>query len=185
VKLKLVPHDPAWASQFIAEASRIRDALEGMASAVHHIGSTAIPGIYAKPVIDICLEVSALQLLDRRVSKMELLGYVALGEYGIPERRFFRRDDSTGVRTHHVHGFETGSSGSRRHIAFRDYMIAHPDAAESYSRLKRELVRRHAGDREAYIKGKEPFIREFETRALRWSDLEGRAGPPMEGKSAS
>ncbi|MCS5635451.1 MAG: GrpB family protein [Myxococcota bacterium] len=175
MKVELVPHDPAWAREFAAEANRIREALNGVAAALHHVGSTAIPAIHAKSVIDICLEVSSLQLLDQRESEMVFLGYVGLGEYGIPERRFFRKDDSMGVRTHHVHAFETGSWGLRRHIAFRDYMIAHPDAAESYSRLKEELVLCHAGDREAYIEGKDPFIREHEARALRWSDLQGRA----------
>ena len=175
MKIELVPHDPAWASEFVTEANRIQDALEGVVVRVHHIGSTAIPGIPAKPVIDICLEVSALSLLDQRESEMERLGYEALGEYGIPERRFFPRDNPRGIRTHHVHAFETGSWGMKRHVAFRDYMVAHPHSAEAYGQLKDELVRRHAGDRESYIEGKDPFIREHEGRALRWADLEKKA----------
>ena len=172
-KVEVVPHDPAWSREFDAEASRIREALGDVVVAVHHIGSTAIPGIPAKPVIDICLEVRALRLLDQQAPEMGRLGYQALGEYGIPERRFFLRDDTEGARTHHVHAFETGSWGVKRHVAFRDYMIAHPQAAAAYGQLKGELLRRHSGDQESYIVGKDPFIREHEARALDWAGAEG------------
>jgi len=165
----VVPHDPGWRAAYQHEAARIREALGEALVAVHHVGSTAIPDIDAKPVIDLCLEVRGVGELDARVSAMEALGYVALGEYGIPRRRFFLRDDASGVRTHHVHAFAAGDPEVHRHVAFRDYMIAHPDVASAYGRLKRELARRHPDDLEAYIAGKDPFIKEWEAKALEWA----------------
>ncbi len=96
---------------------------------------------------------------------MEALGYEARGEYGIAGRRFFRRDDKHGDRTHQVHAFEDGSPQIARHLAFRDYMIAHPETAQEYSDLKRELVAQHPNDIEAYMDGKNEFIQEVDKRA--------------------
>ena len=173
MEVRVVPHDPSWSVEYQREANRIRNALGWIVVEIHHIGSTAIPGVFAKPIIDLCLEVCDTRQLDRANSAMEALGYAARGEFGIPGRRFFLRDNVSGIRTHHVHAFRTGSSEVRRHVAFRDYMIAHPHAAEAYSRLKSKLARDYANDREAYIAGKAPFIKEYEARALEWSNLQG------------
>lgn len=137
-------------------------------AALHHIGSTAVPGIPAKPIVDILLEVSDLAELDRRASRMESLGYEAKGEFGIPGRRYFRRDDQHGVRTHQVHAFAVGSEDAVRHLAFRDYMIAHPQIAQSYGDLKLQLARRFPSDIEAYMDGKDGFVKEHQAKALLW-----------------
>lgn len=173
MEYRVVAPDPAWRGEAEREAARIRAALGGIALAIHHIGSTSIPGISAKPVIDLCLEVSGLGDLDAQTASLEALGYEALGEYGIARRRFFLRDDASGVRTHHVHAFATGDTEIARHLAFRDYLRAHPVVAEAYGRLKEELAGRHPGDLEAYMEGKDPFIKEHEAKALEWS-AEGR-----------
>ena len=110
--------------------------------AIHHIGSTAIPGIYAKPVIDMLAVVSDIAAVDSYAAAMEALGYEAMGEFGIPGRRYFRRDDANGVRTHQVHAFASGSRDVERHLAFRDFMRAHPDLAREYGELKRALAER-------------------------------------------
>ena len=159
-------HDPAWFAAARREMRRIRSVLGAVAVEVHHIGSTSIPGILAKPVIDLCLEVSGLSELDGQEAAMGALGYEALGEYGIPRRRFFLRNDEAGVRTHHVHAFAAGDSEVRRHVAFRDYMIAHPAAARAYGSLKGELLREHPSDIEAYMDGKDSFIKEHQRKAL-------------------
>jgi GrpB-like predicted nucleotidyltransferase (UPF0157 family) len=135
---------------------------------LHHIGSTAIPGIRAKPIIDLLLEVTDVAELDGRASDMEELGYEGKGEFGIPGRRYFRKDNASGVRTHHVHAFQAGSPEVERHLAFRDYMIAHPAAAQAYSELKQELAREHPDDIGAYVAGKDPFIKEHQPRAIAW-----------------
>lgn len=167
-RVTVVAHDPQWKSDFETEAGHIAHALGDTVVAVHHMGSTAIPGIFAKPVIDILLEIDDLQRLDDRCSAMEQLGYEAMGEFGIPGRRYFRKDNASGIRTHHVHAFQTGSQEIVRHLAFRDYMIAHPGEARIYSDLKRRLAQDHPDDIEAYMDGKDPHIKAQEAKAMAW-----------------
>jgi GrpB-like predicted nucleotidyltransferase (UPF0157 family) len=109
---------------------------------------------------------------------LEALGYEAKGEFGIPGRRYFRKDDAEGIRTHQVHAFGAGSPGAARHLAFRDYMRAHPGIAREYGALKARLARAHPHDMQAYMDGKDAFVREHERRALLWADMRthGRMG---------
>lgn len=164
----VVPHDRAWRSRFESEAAHIAKVFGDNAVAIHHIGSTSIPGILAKPVIDILVEAASLETVDRQTSGMTKLGYEAMGAFGIEGRRFFRKDDANGVRTHHVHVFEAGAANAVRHLAFRDFLRAHPDRAKAYSDLKAELVARPGMTREAYMDGKDPFIEETEAEAVVW-----------------
>ena len=158
MRVNMVPHNPEWRQEFQNEAKQITDALGSNAVTVHHVGSTAIPTIYAKPVIDLLLVVHSLDALDAKHPEMAALDYEARGEYGIPGRRFFRRDNALGDRTHQIHAFEAGSPQVTRHLAFRDYLITHPDIAQEYSDLKRELAAQHPNDIEAYMDGKDAFI---------------------------
>jgi GrpB-like predicted nucleotidyltransferase (UPF0157 family) len=167
-KVEVVPHNPRWRDEFEAEAERVAAALGETVVAVHHIGSTAIPGIYAKPVIDLLIEVRDITAVDSRSSAMRSLGYEALGEYGIPGRRYFRKDSLEGIRTHQIHTFEAGSAEAKRHLAFRDYLTAHPAEAQKYSELKRKLAKRHAHDIDKYMDGKDGFIKETDRRAALW-----------------
>ena len=164
MRIYMVPHDPNWRQEFENEAKQITDALGSNVEEVHHMGSTAIPNIYAKPVIDILLVVQDHADLDAKQDAMEALGYEAFGEFGIPTRRYFRRDNALGDRTHQVHAFEAGSPQIIRHLAFRDYMIAHPEAAGAYSDLKQKLAAQHPNDMEAYMDGKHEFIQEIDRR---------------------
>jgi GrpB-like predicted nucleotidyltransferase (UPF0157 family) len=168
MKVNVVPYDPNWPAEFMAEASTIRSALGETAVAVHHIGSTSIPGIFAKPVIDILLEVEDILRLEADSTRLADLGYQAMGEFGIPGRRYFRKESPIGVRTHHVHAFTAGSPALERHLAFRDYMIAHPAIAQSYSSLKQRLAAAHPDDIESYMDGKDSFIKEHERKAMIW-----------------
>jgi len=167
-KVEVVPHNPQWRDAFAAEAKQIGAALGENVVAIHHIGSTAIPGIYAKPVVDLLIVVRVITEVDGRSSAMESLGYEVLGEYGISGRRYFRRDNREGIRTHNVHAFETGSHEVERHLAFRDYMIAHPADAQRYSELKRKLAGEHPQSFDGYMDGKDDFIKEIDRRAARW-----------------
>lgn len=169
MRYQVVPHRPEWKRRYAHEAEQIMCALSNMTAALHHIGSTAIPNIAAKPIIDILMEVDDLNDLDLRSQAMEHLGYEVMGEFGIPGRRYFRKNDATGIRTHQIHAFETGSTGALRHLAFRDYMIAHPAAAQDYGELKVQLAQEHPDDFEAYMAGKDAFIQEHEARAIAWS----------------
>jgi GrpB-like predicted nucleotidyltransferase (UPF0157 family) len=162
----LVAPDQDWPAKFEQEAARITGALGSLVAAIYHIGSTSIPGIFAKPIIDILLEVSDSNDLEAIAHGMGLLGYESLGEFGIRGRRYFRKSDTSGIRTHHVHAFLRGGPQVRRHLVFRDYLSSHADIALEYSRLKRELAAQYPEDAEAYADGKASFIKEQEAKAL-------------------
>ncbi len=164
----VVPPDPTWKRHFEAEAEHIAGALGDLVSTIHHVGSTAVPGLCAKPIIDILLVVEDLHILDRRTPALESLGYEALGEHGIVRRRYFRKDDASGVRTHQIHSFKVNDDEIERHLAFRDYLIEHAHVASAYGELKRALAVQYPYDIDAYMDGKDPFIKEHETRALVW-----------------
>ena len=168
LKVEVVPHDPHWRDAFEAEAKQVAAALGENVVAVQHIGSTAIPNIHAKPVVDLLIEVREIAEVDGRSLMMESLGYEVMGEYGIPGRRYFRKDNREGIRTHQVHAFEAGSAEVVRHLAFRDYMIAHPLEAQRYSELKRRLAEEHPQSMDEYMDGKDGFIKEIDRRAALW-----------------
>ena len=166
--LLVVPHSHAWHVAFRNEADTIMHALGKTAVDLQHIGSTAIRNIAAKPIIDMLLFVRDLDELDGKTDALEAMKYEAKGEFGIVGRRYFRKDDAQGVRTHHLHAFRSGDPEGVRHIAFRDYMNAHPDCASAYGQLKLTLAARHANDAEAYMDGKYAFVKEHERKALAW-----------------
>jgi GrpB-like predicted nucleotidyltransferase (UPF0157 family) len=168
VTIRVVPYNTQWPAQYAAEATRMREALGEVAVALHHIGSTAVPGLSAKPIIDILAEVSDLAELDARAHAIESLGYESKGEFGIPGRRYFRRDDASGSRTHQVHAFEVRSLQAERHLAFRDYLISHPQVAHAYAELKHGLARRFPNDIHGYMRGKDSFVKHYEAEALAW-----------------
>jgi GrpB-like predicted nucleotidyltransferase (UPF0157 family) len=150
------------------EAVHLAQALGSNVVAIHHIGSTAIPHIFAKPVIDILIEADSLDAVDSRNDAMRALGYEVMGELGIPGRRYFRKDNTDGHRTHNVHTFEAGTDNVLRHLAFRDFMRAYPDRAQEYSDLKRRLATANPDSLQQYMDGKDAFIKEMERRAVAW-----------------
>ncbi len=164
----MVLHSPAWVPEFRIESTAISIALGAMVAAVHHIGSTSIPRIYAKPIVDILVEVDAIESVDTKNSEMVKIGYEPMGEYGIAKRRYFRKINSQGTRTHHVHVFNVNSEHVYRHLAFRDYLIAHPLKAQEYSVLKQALANKHKNDWDLYVAGKDPFIKITEQIAIEW-----------------
>src|SRR6185436_15929492 len=159
--VEVVPHNPKWRDAFEMERMQIADALGNNVVAIHHIGSTAIPNIYAKAIIDLLVAVKDITGVDNQTSAMVSLGYEPMGEYGIPGRRYFRKNNQEGLRTHHIHAFEAGSAEVERHLAFRDYMIAHTEDAEKYSDLKRKLAEEHPHSLDEYMDGKDGFIKEI------------------------
>jgi GrpB-like predicted nucleotidyltransferase (UPF0157 family) len=112
IKIEVLPHNPQWKHDFHGESKQIRRALGETVVAIHHIGSTAIPNIYAKPIIDLLVEAKYIEKIDDQTSVMKALGYEAMGEFGIPSRRYFRKHNPAGIRTHHVHIFPVNSPKS-------------------------------------------------------------------------
>jgi GrpB-like predicted nucleotidyltransferase (UPF0157 family) len=170
-QVQVHPPNPQWRQDFAAEAAQVALALGDNVAHIHHIGSTAIPNIYAKPVIDLLVEVSDLDRVDDCNAAMAALNYTVMGEYGMPGRRYFRKDNAQGDRTHHVHTFQVGSPEVVRHLAFRDFMTAHPDCAQQYSDLKRCLAAQHPHDIDSYMDGKDVFVKAMEQRALEWRGI--------------
>jgi GrpB-like predicted nucleotidyltransferase (UPF0157 family) len=166
--LRLEPHNERWAKDFECEAALIRSVLGSTLKAVHHIGSTSIGPIYAKPIVDMVAEVESLEAAEHQQEELVGLGYIAMGEFGISGRRYFRKNDQCGTRTHHLHIFVAGSPHVARHLAFRDYLRAHPAAAREYSDLKLAVAKSCPDDMEAYMDGKDVFIKRVERDALAW-----------------
>lgn len=168
-RVEVVPHNPDWPRQFQQEAGRLAAVLENEIITVHHFGSTAIPDIPAKPVIDILVEVCDIERIDGFNGSLAKMGYEAMGEFGINGRRFFRRHQD-GRRTHHVHIYQVDNPEIARHLNFCDYMRAHPDEAAAYGRLKEQLARRFPEDMESYVAGKTDFVCAVERKAKAWRD---------------
>ncbi len=162
----IASYDPAWADRFREESTRIASVFGGELLAIYHIGSTSIPGMSAKPVIDIMPVVRDISKVDTFNEGMIERGYTPKGEYGIAGRRFFIKDP--GVRTHQVHTYQPDNPEVRWHLDFRDYLIAHEDAARQYVQLKVGLAQQHRYDVEAYTQGKAAFIKGVLAKAHAW-----------------
>jgi GrpB-like predicted nucleotidyltransferase (UPF0157 family) len=167
-KVELVPHDLTWSSQAAAESARLAAAIGQTLIRVEHVGSTAIPGIAAKPTIDLMPVVRDLAALDARRPQVEALGYVWRGEFGIPGRRYCIREER-GRRLFHVHCNEEGSPEIARTLIFRDYLRAHLKEARAYEAQKRAAAAAHPADTLAYSNAKSDWIRACIERATVWA----------------
>jgi GrpB-like predicted nucleotidyltransferase (UPF0157 family) len=165
--IEVFPSDPAWVQNYHDELTRFSSVLGPNLVAAHHIGSTAVPGLAAKPIIDILLVVRAFDVLDTCNNAMGELGYTAKGENGIPGRRYFQRQQGE-QHLVHLHAFEEGHPEITQLLNFRDYMIAHPDAAQEYEVLKRKLAAEFRHMPVHYLQGKADFIRIINERAAAW-----------------
>jgi NAD-dependent deacetylase len=159
-------YDSSWPVLFREEAERVGEALGDLVVAVEHIGSTAVPGLAAKPVIDILAGLRSLEIGRARIAAMEVLGYEYLGELGLPGRYYFRKGEAGS--THHVHAVEWDADQWHRHLAFRDYLRAHPDEALRYADAKRRLAAEVGHDWYEYVERKNAVVDELFPRAWRW-----------------
>ena len=166
--VRILPYDPAWPAQARAAAEEVAALLGPGCLAVHHIGSTSVPGLAAKPILDLMPVVETLSAADRCREGFEALGYTWLGEYGIPGRRYLRRGCGPS-ETVHLHIFSPENAADiARHLAVREYLTAHPEEAAAYAAKKTAVAAAVSGDWDAYCDGKEAFVRELEQRALAW-----------------
>jgi GrpB-like predicted nucleotidyltransferase (UPF0157 family) len=160
----IAEYDPAWPALYERERDLITESLGGLVVAIEHVGSTAVPGLGAKPIIDIMVGVRSLADGERCVGPLEELGYEYKGEFGIPGRLYFRRL-ADGNRSHQIHMVEIGSDFWKRHLLFRDYLREHPQEAQHYHELKLRLAAEFRADREGYTEAKTEFIRSAEAKA--------------------
>jgi GrpB-like predicted nucleotidyltransferase (UPF0157 family) len=159
-RVELVDYDPSWAELFESERAALAGIFDGRAEGIEHIGSTAVPELCAKPIVDVLVGLRELELSDDDIEAMARRGYEFLGEHGLPGRLFFRRDP----RTHHVHVVEYGGEHWDRQLTFRDALRSDADERRRYDEFKRRLAA-EGHPRETYTELKTPFIREVEARA--------------------
>jgi GrpB-like predicted nucleotidyltransferase (UPF0157 family) len=163
--LEIEPYDPTWANIAATEAARWRATFGPALLAVHHIGSTSVPGLAARPVID--LLAVFLHPMEAQRATVEGMGYEWLGEYGLPGRRYCRRDDPvSGRRLVQAHCYVAADPGVRRHLAFRDVLRDDPLLAAGYESRKRHCAYLHPDDAVAYGECKSAWIDEVERRAM-------------------
>ena len=168
--IEIVPYDAAWPSLFEAEALAIRDVMGSLALRIEHVGSTSVPGLAAKPVIDIQVSVATLTTFETYSGPLAQIGYrhIPLGSFDLVYPFFQKPAEQPS--THHIHLCVLGSDLERRHLAFRDYLRSHPAVGTEYVELKRSLAAAHDGvtleSRERYSLSKTPFVTTVLERAL-------------------
>jgi GrpB-like predicted nucleotidyltransferase (UPF0157 family) len=160
-------YSPEWPEEFAREAERLRQLLGDEMVVVHHFGSTSVPGLAAKAIIDMLPLVRDIRVIDDYTKKLEEAGYHAWGEYGLSGRRFFTRDDGE-QRTHNIHFYQWDNPEVARHLAFCAYLRSHPQERAEYEALKRAVYARHPADIQAYNNGKNDWIKHLEPIALDW-----------------
>jgi len=163
----LSEYSPEWPLEFARESQRLKALWGDELVAVHHIGSTSVPGLAAKPIIDLLPLVHSIVGMDKRTPVLQQAGYAAWGEYGLPGRRFFTKDHD-GFRTHNLHFYQADDPDVERHLAFCAYLRHHAQALQEYAALKGEVYARHPADIAAYSDGKDPWIKKVEPQAIAW-----------------
>ena len=163
--ITVLNYDPEWPLKYERERKAIAKILDGNGISIYHIGSTSVPGLAAKPIIDMMAVVRSLEKVDDARGKFSELGYEYLGEFGIAGRRYFRKGGDE--RTHQIHIFQADDwNNIERHLAFRDYMRTHEKERAEYAEIKTALAQRFPYDIDGYCDGKDAFVREMEKRAL-------------------
>ena len=163
-------YDPLWVTQYNEEAARIQLEIGEWLAGLEHVGSTAVPGLAAKPVIDILAGLRTLADAPHCIPRLQGLGYRYIPDYelDLPERRYFQKLID-GQHSHHIHMVEVTSDFWRRHLLFRDYLRSHPDDARAYGELKLRLAEQFENDRAAYTDAKGTFINEVMAKAEVWA----------------
>ena len=154
----VLPYDAQWRQDFLKIKDELIDALGQQAVSIEHVGSTSVQGLSAKPIIDVDVVIKDYSVLDRVIISLENIGYRYEGDLGIAGREAFKYDGKEHLRKHHLYVCPQDSAELHRHIAFRDYLRSHPEAAREYGRIKEEGARLYPFDIDGYIEYKSPFI---------------------------
>jgi len=157
--VSVVDYDVTWPAAFTELSERIWKAVDDVALSIEHVGSTAVPGLAAKPVVDMDIVVRSASAMPKVIERLAALGYLHEGNLGIEGREAFERP--LGSPPHHLYACVAGSVALRNHLHVRDWLRAHPDAAAAYGALKKELAARFRDDIDGYVAGKTGFLLEI------------------------
>ena len=160
-KVTVLPYDRAWKKAFEAIKQELEQALGDLILGVEHVGSTSVEGLSAKPCIDIDVIMRDYSVFDTVVERLAAIGYIHEGNLGIPDREAFKYFDKPHLMKHHLYVCPQSSKELRRHITFRDFLRANPDAAKKYSSVKETAARLYPDDIDQYIAYKSPCIEEL------------------------
>lgn len=152
------PYDPSWAQDFAAIRDELAAAVSDLVLSIEHVGSTSVPGLSAKPIIDIDIVIESEENFPEVAKALASIGYTHEGNLGIPGREAFKYEGKDHLRKHHLYVCTKDASELRRHLSFRDYLLTHPEAVKEYSRVKEEGAKLYPNDIDAYIQHKSPFI---------------------------
>lgn len=171
-KIYVSEYDPNWVLTYEASRDELNNLLTDILDSIHHIGSTAVPGLLAKPTIDILVLVNDIETIDGFNEDMENLGYIAMGEAGIPGRRYFYKtlEDNEFIETHHVHIYQVGNAKYQEELLFRDYLRIDDSCKEAYGTLKKKLAQVHRDSPPRYTIAKSDFIKSVIQKAKTYFD---------------
>ncbi len=173
MKIIIADYNPQWPVLFEQEKAHLTEALGEHFFCIEHIGSTSVPGLGAKPIIDIMIAVRSLEEADQFcIQPIVKMGYVYMQEFEqeTPQRRFFRKTTAEGVRTHHIHMVKLDSKWWRDHLLFRDYLRVHAEARRTYETYKRQLAEREWNESSDYSEAKTDFILKIMEEARAWQE---------------
>ncbi|OWA35347.1 hypothetical protein B9G55_11900 [Saccharibacillus sp. O16] len=173
MQVRLSEYTPDWPLRFEEEAEYLQAVYGDLILRFEHFGSTSVPGMKAKPVIDMMVIVRDIAEVDAHNPRMVSAGYDAAGEWGIPGRRLLRKGGEE--RTHHIHFYEEGNPQIVRHLVLRDYLRTHPNEVEAYSAMKEELAAVHE-ETSGYSPAKKAYVSDLEKRALAWQSAQDQGG---------
>jgi GrpB-like predicted nucleotidyltransferase (UPF0157 family) len=164
--IEIVDYNDSWSKDFVSEKERIKDILKDEKIKIHHIGSTSVPGMPAKPTIDIMIEIDDVGKIDTYNKHFEKMGYIALGEYGIEGKRYFYKEEK-GQHTYHIHIFQNNCDNAKRHLAFKKLLIENENIKNEYAELKIKGSKKYTESPEKYREYKNNFIKEKENIAMK------------------
>ena len=168
--VEVLAYSEQWPQKFKQEQDLLKAIAPELILDIHHIGSTSVPHLAAKPIVDILMVVSDIVALDAFNPEFLALDYEVMGEFGIPGRRYFRKGGDN--RSHHIHAFEKdtsiGKANIERHLAFRDYLRTFPKICQTYESIKKQAALACKNDIQIYMDKKNDFIKETESKALNW-----------------
>lgn len=155
-RVEVHPYNPEWPQVFERLRAELWPVVQHASMAIEHVGSTAVPGLAAKPIIDLCIVVASPRDIPFVIKPIVALGYIHQGELGVPDRHAFKAP--AGSPRHHLYASPRKSLSTRNHLGVRDYLRAHPDVAREYGELKQRLALQYADDIDRYIDGKTEFV---------------------------